>query len=129
MLKIKIYTPLGLYYQSDCESLYLKTLTGYRTILSGHIDLLAALGEGNCVIQIANDKKQFLIFGGVFKLEKNQGTILAQSIYSKDELSLVDLETKLNKLHQNNDKSSEVNNHYNEEVRKLNMMINFVKNI
>ena len=126
--KIKIYTPLGLYFEGDITSLYIKTITGYRTILPGHIDLLAALDDGECIIKEISNLRCFFICGGVLKLENNVALVLVHEIYSKEELNLLDLENKLNNLETTPNPKITEEKELTVQKSKLIDLINFLKN-
>lgn len=87
-LKVVIYTPKGKYLEEFVSSLTLKTITGYRTILDGHVDLISTLDYAPMHIYIGDNVRYYAVQGGAFRLEKNVATIITNTIERSDSIDV-----------------------------------------
>ena len=88
MIQIKIITPLGLYTEEEIESINLKTVEGYRTILSNHIPLVAMLDTCKCTLKEKGNTHCYALAGGLLQINDNEMRILTDDIEGKEEIDI-----------------------------------------
>ncbi|MEG0274000.1 MAG: ATP synthase F1 subunit epsilon [Longicatena sp.] len=88
MIKIKIITPVGLYLEEEIESINVKTVEGYRTILPSHIPLVAMLDTCRCTLKINGTSHSYALAGGLLQINDNEMRILTDAIEGKEEIDL-----------------------------------------
>ena len=85
MFKLTIITPSGLYLEEEVSSLTLKLVTGYRTILSGHLPLIGALDYAPMHFYKDDKKHIFSLSGGALNVKDDGSvTIITNAIESKE---------------------------------------------
>ncbi|MGX8852858.1 ATP synthase F1 subunit epsilon [Amedibacillus sp. YH-ame10] len=88
MIKIKIITPVGLYLEEEIESINVKTVEGYRTILPSHIPLVAMLDTCRCTLKINGASHSYALAGGLLQINDNEMRILTDAIEGREEIDL-----------------------------------------
>lgn len=88
MIQLKVITPLGLYLEEEIESINLKTVDGYRTILSNHIPLVAMLATCRCIIKTKEGAHTYALANGLLQIHDNEMRILSDAIEGKEDIDL-----------------------------------------
>ncbi len=87
-LKVDIITPKGLYASLDVNSLTLKLITGYRTILEGHAPLIGSLDYASMHILKDGNEQYYTLLGGALNVKKDKVVIITNAIEAKDEIDV-----------------------------------------
>lgn len=98
--KLKIITPNGLYLKEDIDSLNIKAVDGYLTILPSHFPLITMLDIAPMHIKIDNTEKVYAIAGGVLNVRKRETIILTNAIESPEEIDRERAENAKNRAEQ-----------------------------
>jgi len=103
LLNLEIISPQKSIYKGYVESVTVPGTKGEFQVLYNHIDLVSTLAIGR--IKILNEKKEEIYFassGGIIEVRKNNITILAEEIYSPEEINFdtttAELESAKSKL-------------------------------
>ena len=88
MIALKIITPLGLYMECNIEAVNVKTVEGYRTILSNHIPVVAMLATCKCSLKENGVYKDYALAGGLLQMSNNEMRILTDAIEGKEDIDL-----------------------------------------
>ncbi len=84
---LKVLAPDHPYYEGDCESLIITTMTGEYGILAGHSNLITAVSPGVLKFKTPNgDKYLAAVSKGILKVENNRVLILVNTIENPDEI-------------------------------------------
>ena len=73
---LKIVTPDGEKYNGQAEELVVRTTSGDMGILAGHINTVAPLGMGECLVLIDGEKKYAACIGGMVSVLNGQVTLV-----------------------------------------------------
>ena len=87
-MRCRIVTPGGLYKETECSILNVRTIDGQRGILSNHIPLVTMLEIGDMNFVTEKGREEFAIAGGMIYFHDNMATLLVDAIESKDEIDL-----------------------------------------
>lgn len=87
-MKCRIVTPSGLYKETECSILNVKTIDGQRGILSNHMPLVTMLEIGGMNYVSDKGREEFAVAGGMLYFQDNVATLLVNAIESKDEIDL-----------------------------------------
>ena len=87
-MKCRIVTPGGLYKETECSILNIRTIDGQRGILSNHMPLVTMLEIGEMNFVTEKDREEFAVAGGMCYFNDNMATLLVDAIESKDEINL-----------------------------------------
>lgn len=108
--QLEIVTPKGLFLKQEIDAINIKTITGYRTILDGHTDLLAVLDYAPMHIIYNNKTTYYAIHGGLLRMENNVLHLVLGAIERADQIDLkraedskMRAETRLSKPDENTD--------------------------
>lgn len=96
LLSLDIVSPQKSIYSGQVESVTVPGAKGEFQVLFNHIDLVSTLATGR--IKIINEKKEEIFFassGGVIEIRKNKITILAEEIYTPEEIDLASTEKEV----------------------------------
>lgn len=88
MIHLKIITPKGLFLEEDIDSLNVKTVEGYRTLLSNHIPLVAMLAICKCTTKSKGTTKEYALAGGLLQMHENEMRILSDAVEFKSEIDV-----------------------------------------
>ncbi len=83
-----IITPKGVYLEDRVDSLTLKMVSGYRTILSSHYPLVGMLDVAPAYIKRGNNITHYSLNGGVLNITKEKVVVIASSIESQKEIDI-----------------------------------------
>ena len=87
-MKCRIVTPGGLYIETECSILNIRTIDGQRGILSNHMPLVTMLEIGEMNFVTDKGREEFAVSGGMCYFHDNLATLLVDAIESKDEINL-----------------------------------------
>lgn len=87
-MKCRIVTPGGLYKETECSILNVRTIDGQRGILSNHMPLVTMLEIGGMNFVSDKGREEFAVAGGMLYFHDNMATLLVDAIESKDEIDL-----------------------------------------
>ena len=87
-MKCRIVTPGGLYKETECSILNIRTIDGQRGILSNHMPLVTMLEIGEMNFVTDKGREEFAVAGGMFYFHDNMATLLVDAIEAKDEINL-----------------------------------------
>ncbi len=87
-MKCRIVTPGGVYRETECSILNVKTIDGERGILSNHMPLVTMLEIGKMNFVSSQGREEFAVAGGMLYFQDNVATILTDAIEEKDEINL-----------------------------------------
>lgn len=75
---VQIVTPEGERFHGEAEMVRLRTMDGDLGIKARHVDLVTALGMGECIVQISDsDRRSAACIGGVLAMMKGSLRIAA----------------------------------------------------
>ena len=74
---LKVVTPDGLIYESEVESLLVRTDDGDVEFLAGHIDYMASLGTGRARIKVNGEDKFASVSGGFVTVKAGEVKLVA----------------------------------------------------
>ena len=98
MFHLLILTKKKTFFDGEATSLQIAGTIGYMEILQNHASLISSLESG--IVQVKDkDGKQihFAISGGIFEVNKNQATILADTLEPSDSINIERAEDALKK--------------------------------
>ena len=88
-LKVIIYTPFGLYLQTEADYLSTTSAVGVIGILPNHAPLVSTLEISKLVIKNNSEENIYAIGGGVIHIKKDRSVVLLlNSIESKDDIDV-----------------------------------------
>ena len=88
MYALLIATPEKVVFEGQVISLSAPGGLGYFEVLSQHAPMIRTLTAGQLTVTDANKKKwSWFIEGGLFEVDRNQATLLADSLSLKEEKS------------------------------------------
>ena len=87
-MKCRIVTPGGLYKETECSILNIRTSDGQRGILSNHMPLVTMLEIGEMNFVTEKGREEFAVAGGMFYFHDNQATLLVDAIEAKEDINL-----------------------------------------
>ena len=87
-MKCRIVTPGGLYKETECNILNVRTIDGQRGILSNHMPLVTMLEIGEMNFVTDKGREEFAVAGGMLYFHDNMATLLVDAIEAKDEINL-----------------------------------------
>ena len=96
LLDLEIISPQKKIYKGFVESVTVPGAKGEFQVLFNHIDLVSTLATGR--IKIVSGKKEEINFassGGVIEIVKNKITILAEEIFTPEEIDIAGTEKEL----------------------------------
>jgi len=84
-IDIEIAVPeKSIFTASDATMVVVPGVDGQFTILPGHAPLVSLLSNGKLIYRSSSIEKDFLITGGVIRVNKNRVTVLADGLQSQD---------------------------------------------
>lgn len=86
--KLKIVTPDGLEFDSDVESLLVRTDDGDVEFLAGHIDYMASLGTGRARIKTKGKDRFASVSGGFVTVKNGEVTLVAITFEFRESIDL-----------------------------------------
>ena len=86
--KLKIVTPDGLEFDSDVESLLVRTDDGDVEFLAGHIDYMASLGTGRARIKTQGKDRFASVSGGFVTVKNGEVTLVAITFEFRESIDL-----------------------------------------
>lgn len=85
--QLKVLAPDHPYYEGDCQSLIITTMTGEYGILADHSNLITAVSPGTLKFRTPNgDEYLAAVSKGILKVENNRVLILVNTIENPDEI-------------------------------------------
>ena len=85
---LKIFSPYGVHYEGQAESITLRTITGDATVLPNHSDWVTALDTGKCIVKIDGERRTAVCNRGLLNVEKNNVQVLASTFEWKEDIDL-----------------------------------------
>ena len=85
---LKIFSPFGVHYEGEAESITLRTVTGDATILPNHTNWVTALDVGKCTVVINGERRTAVCNRGLLNVEKNKVQVLASTFEWKEDIDL-----------------------------------------
>ena len=82
---LRVVMPEGLFFDGEVLRVSLRTATGDVGILRGHEPYVAALGDGEMRLVLADGEKTATVAGGFIRVSPTQTTIVARSCAWKQE--------------------------------------------
>ncbi len=86
--KVEIITPKGLYASLDVDSLTLKLISGYRTILERHAPLIGSLDYASMHLVKDGKEHYYTLLGGAINIKDDKVVLLTNAIEAKDEIDV-----------------------------------------
>ena len=87
-MKCRIVTPNGLYRETECSILNVRTIDGQRGILSNHMSLVTMLDIGKMSFVTEQGREEFAVAGVMLYFKDNLATLLVDAIESKEEIDV-----------------------------------------
>lgn len=87
-MRVRIVTPSGLYRETECSILNVKTIDGERGLLSNHMPLVTMLEIGKMNFVTDKGREEFAVAGGMLYFHDNLATLLVDAIESKEDIDL-----------------------------------------
>ena len=88
VIKFKIITPKGLFYEGEADIINLPLTKGMTGILPSHFPLVSTIEIGELVFRYKGVSRTLAISGGVLHVQKEETLILANSIEFKEDIDL-----------------------------------------
>ena len=85
---LKVVTPDGLAFDSEVESLLVRTDDGDVEFLAGHIDYMASLGTGRARIKVNGQDKFASVSGGFVTVKGGEVKLVAITFEFKENIDL-----------------------------------------
>ena len=85
---LKIVTPDGLCFDSEVESLLVRTDDGDVEFLAGHIDYMASLGTGRARIKVDGNDRFASVSGGFVTVKGGEVTVVAITFEFRENIDL-----------------------------------------
>lgn len=85
---LKVVTPDGLCFDSEVESLLVRTDDGDVEFLAGHIDYMASLGTGRARIRIGKDDRYASVSGGFVTVSGGEVKLVAITFEFREDIDL-----------------------------------------
>ena len=85
---LKVVTPDGLVFDSEVESLLVRTDDGDVEFLAGHIDYMASLGTGRARIKVNGQDKFASVSGGFVTVKGGEVKLVAITFEFKENIDL-----------------------------------------
>ena len=85
---LKIFSPYGVHYEGQAESITLRTVTGDATVLPNHSDWVTALDTGKCIVKIDGERRTAVCNRGLLNVEKNNVQVLTSTFEWEEEIDL-----------------------------------------
>ena len=85
---LKIVTPDGLCFDSEVESLLVRTDDGDVEFLAGHIDYMASLGTGRARIKVDGKDRFASVSGGFVTVKGGEVTVVAITFEFRENIDL-----------------------------------------
>lgn len=104
VLQCVITSPEGLTFEGAARSVVVPALDGELGVLPRHAPLIAALGNGEVRVQMADGAEKgarYFVHGGFLQVLKNKVSILATHVDSLEASTRADAEAKLKQLESN----------------------------
>jgi F-type H+-transporting ATPase subunit epsilon len=86
--KLKVVTPDGLVFDSEVESLLVRTDDGDVEFLAGHIDYMASLGIGRARIRYNGQDKLASVSGGFVTVKGGEVSLVAITFEFREDIDL-----------------------------------------
>ena len=83
-----IITPKGTYLEDRVDSLTLKMVGGYRTILTNHYPLIGLVDVAPAYTKKGNNVIHYSLNGGLLNVTKDKVVVIANSIESQKEIDV-----------------------------------------
>lgn len=112
MIKITLYTPKGIEYEGESNSLVIMDQnTGSFGVLENHIPVISTISRGYIMVK-ENEKELYLaVEGAVFKFENNTASIVSETLAkgnSKEEAINALIESNRIRKEQNKERNVEL---------------------
>jgi F-type H+-transporting ATPase subunit epsilon len=88
VIKFKVITPKGLFYEGEADIINLPLTKGMTGILPSHFPLVSTIEIGELVFRYKGVSRTLAISGGVLHVQKEETLILANSIEFKEDIDL-----------------------------------------
>ena len=85
---LKIVTPDGLCFDSEVESLLVRTDDGDVEFLAGHIDYMASLGTGRARVKVDGKDRFASVSGGFVTVKGGEVTVVAITFEFRENIDL-----------------------------------------
>jgi F-type H+-transporting ATPase subunit epsilon len=85
---LKIVTPDGLFFDSEVESLLVRTDDGDVELLAGHIDYMASLGTGRARIKQGGKDRYASVSGGFVTVKGGEVNLVAVTFEFRENIDL-----------------------------------------
>ena len=85
---LKIFSPYGVHFEGEAESITLRTVTGDATVLPNHSNWVTALDVGKCIVKINGERRTAVCNRGLLNVEKNNVQVLTSTFEWKEEIDL-----------------------------------------
>ncbi len=86
--KLKIVTPDGIVYDSEAQSLLVKTDDGDAEFLAGHVDYMASLGTGRARIKADGKERYASVSGGFVTVRSGEVNLVAVTFEFADMIDI-----------------------------------------
>lgn len=73
---LKVVTPDGEKYNGQAEELVVRTISGDMGIMAGHINIVAPLGTGECMVVVSGEKHYGACIGGMVSVMNGAVTLV-----------------------------------------------------
>ncbi|MDO4701189.1 MAG: ATP synthase F1 subunit epsilon [Erysipelotrichaceae bacterium] len=88
MIKLKIMTPSGVYFQGNATMINIKTSEGQRGILPNHMPLVTDLVISHLEVKDGLEKEEYAISNGLFYFKNNEASILVDTIENVKDIDM-----------------------------------------
>ena len=85
---LKIFSPFGVHFEGEAESITVRTVTGDATVLPNHTNWVTALDIGKCTVKINGEKRTAACNRGLLNVEKNNVQVLVSTFEWKEDIDL-----------------------------------------
>lgn len=85
---LKIVTPDGEKYNGQAEELVVRTTTGDMGILAGHINAVAPLGMGECLVVVNGERRYAACIGGMVSVMNGVVTLVPTTFEWSEDIDI-----------------------------------------
>ena len=86
--KLTIVCPDGCLYDGEAEFIKLRTTAGDVGILANHINYAAAIGMGECLVQMGETRRTAACIGGMVTVANNEVNVVCTTFEWKEDIDL-----------------------------------------
>lgn len=91
-MKLTVISSEKILFEGEVDTINAPTISGRVGILSNHVNMVSALDIGEMIVEIKNEKKQFILNGGFIEVKDNEVIVLANEAAIPQEIVKKEIE-------------------------------------